>query len=51
MIMFQRLRRMASRLIFCLTLCALLEAFGNVFSVGVYGHELQESGWWFLFLV
>lgn len=44
MIMFGRLKRMASRLIFALTVCALLEAFGNVFSVGVYGHELEESG-------
>lgn len=44
MIMFGRLKRMASRLIFCLTICALLEAFANVFSVGVYGNEIAESG-------
>lgn len=44
MVMFGRLKRMASRLIFCLTICALLEAFANVFSVGVYGNEIVESG-------
>jgi len=44
MVLFGRLKHMASRLIFALTVCALLEAFANVFSVGVYGNEIPESG-------
>eukprot|EP01127_Copromyxa_protea_P022389 TRINITY_DN7_c0_g1_i9.p1 TRINITY_DN7_c0_g1~~TRINITY_DN7_c0_g1_i9.p1 ORF type:complete len:304 (-),score=42.40 TRINITY_DN7_c0_g1_i9:164-1075(-) len=44
MVMFQRYRRMASRLILALTVCALLEAFANVFSVSVYGQEQAEAG-------
>jgi len=44
MLVFQRLKHMSARLIFSLTLSALLDSCANLLSFSIYEHEFEQQG-------